>query len=101
MAARRRPDPLLLTSAGTPSGAGFQPAAASEQAGSLSHSSGAWNGDSEDLVLSSLGKVLRHYQFQLDPLFAGVKPAEPEAAALLQLSRLDGRVPGAATINSG
>jgi hypothetical protein len=35
---------------------------------------------------------MRHYQFQLDPLFVGLKPEDPDAAALLRESRIDGRV---------
>ena len=35
---------------------------------------------------------MRHYQFQLDPLFAGLKPADPDAEVLLHDSRVGGRV---------
>jgi predicted acylesterase/phospholipase RssA len=51
-----------------------------------------WKGDNDELVLSSLWKVMRHYQFQLDPMFIGLKPREPDAEALLQVSRLGAQV---------
>jgi predicted acylesterase/phospholipase RssA len=57
----------------------------------LPPSSGDWNGDHEQLVLSSLWHVMRHCQFHLDPLFEGLKLTEPEAEALLKVSRLTGR----------
>jgi hypothetical protein len=34
---------------------------------------------------------MRHYQFRLDPLFAGLKPSDREAQVLLQASRLGGQ----------
>jgi hypothetical protein len=37
---------------------------------------------------------MRHYQFRLDPLFAGLKPSDREAQALLQASRLGGHALG-------
>jgi predicted acylesterase/phospholipase RssA len=46
---------------------------------------------SNELLLLSLWKVMRHYHFQLDPLFRGLT-LEPEAEALLQVSRVGGRV---------
>ncbi len=53
---------------------------------------GAVKSDIEDLLLSSLWNVLLHYQFQLDPLFIGLKPAEVDAEVLLQFSRIGGKV---------
>ena len=35
---------------------------------------------------------MRHYQLQREPLFAGLKPEDPEAAALVHASRSGGRV---------
>ena len=49
-------------------------------------------GDSEEVVLSSLWDVMRHHQFHREPLFAGLKPVDPDAEALLHASRLGGRV---------
>jgi predicted acylesterase/phospholipase RssA len=94
----RHPDQLLLPGGGPPNGAGSPPAFASGQAGSLSPlpaPSGAWFGDNEDVLLSGLWNVMRHYQFRLDPLFVGLKTLAPEAQALLRASRLGGVVPGA------
>jgi predicted acylesterase/phospholipase RssA len=47
--------------------------------------------DNDDVVLSGLWNVIRHYQFRLDPLFAGLKPLVPEAETLLCASRFGGR----------
>jgi predicted acylesterase/phospholipase RssA len=72
-----------------------EPAADPGQAGSLpqlSSPSGDWNGDTEERVLAGLWNVMRRYQFQLDPLFIGLKPVDAEADALLRASRLGGRV---------
>lgn len=54
--------------------------------------SGAGKPDGIDRVLSGLWKVMRHYQFQREPLFAGLKPVDPDAEALLLDSRADGQV---------
>src|SRR5262249_60278112 len=43
-----------------------------------------------------LWNVLCNYQFRLDPLFAGLKLVDPDAEALLQISRLSSRAPSAA-----
>ena len=50
------------------------------------------NGDGQEIVLSILWDLMRHSQFQREPLFAGLKPADPEAEALLRASRSGGRV---------
>jgi predicted acylesterase/phospholipase RssA len=42
--------------------------------------------DSVDQILSRLRGVLCHYQFQHEPLFAGLKPADPAACELLKAS---------------
>jgi predicted acylesterase/phospholipase RssA len=91
MTACHQQDVLLLTNAGRSGTADLQPAADPRLAASppqLPPPSGDWNVDNEELVLSSLWNVLRHYQFQLDPLFVGLKPVAPDAEALLQVSRL-------------
>src|SRR5262249_10936286 len=95
LVAAGRPEQFMLTNGGTSRGMGLRPATAAGQAGHIAQlppSSAAWNGDHEELVLSSLWKVMRHYQFQLDPHFVGLKPADADAAALLQASRLGGRI---------
>jgi len=51
----------------------------------------ASTGDHQQLVLSNLQNVMRHYQFNHEPLFARLKPADPEAAALLHATRVEGR----------
>lgn len=94
VAACRRPDQPVLTNADVSVGTSL-PAAGSGPVGGvpqLPSPSLAWNGESEELVLSNLGNVMRQYHFQLNPLFIGLKPVDPEAAALLQVSRLGGRV---------
>jgi len=53
--------------------------------------SGIGDGDNSELMLSKLWHVLRHYQFQLDPLFIGMKPVEADAEVLLQFSRIGGK----------
>jgi predicted acylesterase/phospholipase RssA len=50
------------------------------------------NGAAEEFVLSSLDNAIRHHQFHHEPLFASTELADTEAAALLQSSRIDGKV---------
>jgi predicted acylesterase/phospholipase RssA len=93
----RHPDLPLLPGGRPSGGAGIAPVLVSDPAGSppaLPAPAGARFGDNEDVLLSALGNVLRHYQFRLDPLFVGLKTLEPEAQALLRASRLDGQAPG-------
>jgi predicted acylesterase/phospholipase RssA len=77
VAACRRGELLLPGNGGASNGAAMLPSP-----------SDASLGDNEALLLSCLCNVMRHYEFNLDPHFAGLKPAEPDAAALLQVSRL-------------
>jgi predicted acylesterase/phospholipase RssA len=51
--------------------------------------------DGEARLVSCLTGILRHYQLQHEPLFAGLKLEDPDADALLQAMRVDGRVPDA------
>lgn len=44
--------------------------------------------NSVERILSRLWDVIRHYQFQHEPLFADLKPVDPAAAELLQASRI-------------
>ena len=52
----------------------------------------AGNRDGEELVLSGLWDLLRHYQFHREPLFAALKLPDADAEALLVTSRPGGRV---------
>jgi predicted acylesterase/phospholipase RssA len=45
-----------------------------------------------EFVLPNLTDVLCHYQLQREPLFAGLRPADPEAEALVHASRSGRRV---------
>src|SRR5262245_30116424 len=49
------------------------------------------NGDSSDRLVSGLWDLMRHYQFHQEPLFAALKPVDPEAETLLRDSRFAGR----------
>jgi predicted acylesterase/phospholipase RssA len=95
----RHPDLALPPGREASDGAGRTATVVTGPQGSLPQLSApprAWGGASEDVVLSGLWNIMRHYQFRLDPLFVGLKPQEPEAAALLHASRLGGQVLGAA-----
>jgi predicted acylesterase/phospholipase RssA len=59
--------------------------------GSTTASTTASTRDHQELVLSNLQNVMRHYQFNHEPLFARLKPVDPEAAALLHATRVEGR----------
>jgi predicted acylesterase/phospholipase RssA len=74
-----RPEPLLLTGPEKPQS--VLPALLE-----------TGNGDSDELVVSNLWDVMRKYQFYHDPVFAGLKIADPGAAALLRTSRSGGRI---------
>jgi predicted acylesterase/phospholipase RssA len=94
----RRPDLPLLTKAVTPNGGNLPPAIGPWQLDSLPELLPAPEGmigENEELVLSSLSHVLHHYEFRLDPLFVALKPLDPNAEALLHVTRLGGRVPDA------
>jgi predicted acylesterase/phospholipase RssA len=80
-----QPAPLLLTNAGAPSGVEVLPP-----------TTAAGNGDDEGLILSRLEDVLRRFQLQHDPLFAGLKLVDPEAESLLHASLRGDRVLGIA-----
>jgi predicted acylesterase/phospholipase RssA len=95
VAACRQADLFSLPRGGALKGADLPPAVATGPPGGPSPLP-AWLGDSEEALLSGLWNVLRHYPFRLDPLFAGLRPLEPEAQALLQASQLDGQALGAA-----
>ena len=96
VAACSRPDLLSLTSVERSGGAGLQPISGPGQLGSQtplpSSKPEVGNGDGQEIVLPILCDVLRHYQLQREPLFAGLKPVDPEAEALVHASRSGGRV---------
>src|SRR5262249_48615032 len=73
VAAGSRPEPLLLPSGETSSSA-------------LPPPSKAGNGDPEEVVVSGLWDLLRHYQFHREPLFAGLKFVDPDAESLFHAS---------------
>jgi predicted acylesterase/phospholipase RssA len=79
MAPGSRPEPLLLTGPGKPQSL---PPALLETG----------NSGNEELMVSNLWDVMRKYQFYHDPVFAGLKIADPAAAALLRTSRAGGRI---------
>jgi predicted acylesterase/phospholipase RssA len=96
--ASRQPDQLPALGQTASNGAGLSPAVAAAQPACLALLSaplGDEVGDAEGILMASLSNVMRHYQFRLDPLFAGLKPADPEAAALLRASRPGGHALGA------
>ena len=96
VAACSRPDLLSLTEGERPGGAGLPPLEGPGQVGSPpplpSSRPDAGNGQGQEAVLTVLGKVLCQHPLHREPLFAGLRPAEPEATALLQASRSVGRV---------
>ena len=96
VAACSRPDLLSLTGVEQSGGAGLQPISGPGQLGSQtplpSSKPEVGNGDGQEIVLPILWDVLRHYQLQREPLFAGLKPEDPDAEALLHASRSGGRV---------
>jgi predicted acylesterase/phospholipase RssA len=91
----RQPELLAAPGQAAPNETGPPPAGAAAQPGSLAPllttPPGSWVADAEDVLLANLENVLRHYQFRLDPLFAGLKPPDPEAEAVLRTSRLTGQ----------
>ena len=74
-----RPVPLLLSNAET---------TGDESPGCLRKPAGRRGG----VALSGLWDVLRHHQLHREPLFAGLKPVDPDAVILLQACRHGGRV---------
>jgi predicted acylesterase/phospholipase RssA len=83
VATKGRPDPLLLSSVLTASN-DSPPSQEGEQR--------CVSTPSEEWLISGLGDLLRHCQFQREPLFAALKPVDAEAESLLHASFLGGRV---------
>jgi predicted acylesterase/phospholipase RssA len=96
VAACSRPDLLSLTNAGRAGGGGLTPIEGPGQVESeaplLSSRPELGKGDGAEAVLPILWDVLRHYQLYREPLFAGLKPVDPDAAALLHACRRGDRV---------
>lgn len=74
-----RPDLLLIPNASGPSD-------------SSAPSSGDGSGNLEERALARLQDVLRHHQFQHEPLFAELQPDDPEAKLLLHASCVQDKV---------
>jgi predicted acylesterase/phospholipase RssA len=68
-----RPEPLLLPNVPAPSNV-------------VPPSSAATNGNGEELVISGLWELLRHYPLHREPLFAHLNPVDRDAEALLHAS---------------
>jgi predicted acylesterase/phospholipase RssA len=81
VAARSRPDPLLLANVPVYD----SPPAAEQERHSASIP------PSEDRLVAGLWDLLRHYQLHQEPLFAALKPVDADAEALLQASVIRGR----------
>jgi predicted acylesterase/phospholipase RssA len=95
MAERKRPNQLVLTDAGTSSGPGFQTVAGPGVVAIAPQSNpapDAGDGDDDAVVLSILWDLMRHFPFHREPLFAGLRPLDPDAEALLRSCRHRGRV---------
>jgi predicted acylesterase/phospholipase RssA len=91
-----RSDLLSLASTGEPAWASLEPM---KGAGELAVQTQpplpipeVRNGDSQNAVLSNLSDVLRHYQLHREPLFARLKPVDPDVEGLLNASRRGHRV---------
>jgi predicted acylesterase/phospholipase RssA len=95
VAERRRPDPPMLTDAGPTRGAGLQGVVGTDPAGIATQSAPApvaCEGDGDAAVLPVLWDLMRHFPLQREPLFAGLRPLDPGAEALLRSGRHRGRV---------
>jgi predicted acylesterase/phospholipase RssA len=84
MTHRAEPEPLLITRGRAANGA--HPLVVPSTGG---------NGTGEDFLGSRFEEVLRNHQFQREPLFASLRPRDPEAEELLRASLVGGRTLGA------
>jgi predicted acylesterase/phospholipase RssA len=91
VAACSRPDLLSLANGGRSGGAGLTPLEGPGQVGSEtplpSSRPETGRGDGLEAMLPILWDVLRHYQLHREPLFAGLRPADPDAEAFLGATR--------------
>lgn len=86
-----KPDSFLLTHGGGSAETGHRPSVELGQPlPAVPPATG--NGDHEKQILSTWCRVMRHYQFYHDPLFANLKPVDPDAELLLQVSQSKGHV---------
>ena len=96
VAACSRPDLLSLSSVERSGEAGLQPISGPGQVGSQtrlpSSKPEVGKGDVQEIVLPILCDLLHHSYLQREPLFAGLKPVDSDAEALLHASRSGGRV---------
>jgi predicted acylesterase/phospholipase RssA len=81
IASHSRPAPLRVTNGGSASHGLPSPPSAGQT-------------DGAEWLVSELSELLRHYQFDREPHFAGLMPVDHDAQALLQASRLGDRVLG-------
>src|SRR5262245_25106720 len=72
--------------------AGLRPAKGPESRTRTASSLGGGNVDGEDTLVSILWDLLRDHQFYHEPLFAGLKPSDPDADALFTTSRRHGQI---------
>ena len=84
-----RPEPFLLT-AGPKTEAAQVTITETEKPSESPGGIGTSNG--EELVLYRLWDVMRRYQFYLDPLFAGLTPADADAESYLRATRSGTRI---------
>jgi len=83
-----RPQLLSLAPVCAIDGAGMKPAVASQ---SPVHASSRED-DGESALVSVLWDLLRDHQFYHEPLFAGLKPSDPDAETLFGISRRHGQI---------
>jgi predicted acylesterase/phospholipase RssA len=87
-----RPQLLSLAPVCAVDGKGLQPAVAAESRAYAASSPGDNGGDGEAALMSVLWDLLRDHQFYHEPIFAGLKPSDPDAEALFRASRRHGQV---------
>jgi predicted acylesterase/phospholipase RssA len=92
VAACGRPQLLSLAPVCAVDGAGLKSAAASDSFARAASSSDGRDGNGETALVSVLWDLLRDHQFYHEPLFAGLKPADPDADALFCISRRHGQI---------
>jgi predicted acylesterase/phospholipase RssA len=92
MAACGRSQLLSLAPVCAIDGAGLQPVAAPVGLDRAASSSDGTHDDGESALVSVLWDLLRDHQFYHEPLFAGLRPADPDAEALFALSRRHGQI---------
>ncbi|MBV8488475.1 MAG: patatin-like phospholipase family protein [Planctomycetaceae bacterium] len=91
-----RPDSLLLTNGRRPEEAGLQPIPVPGEVGTQTQLNSpqpeVGQGERQEVVPSILSDVLRQYPLHREPLFARLRPMDPDAQALLHAVRPTDRV---------